>query len=599
MRPRTSGHYIGANEATSIPTRHVILDTEALTAKGSRFEVQQWRLGVAAFARWRDGGWKEVQQRRYDTPADLWAEVDAACRDGKRTVVWAHNLSYDLRIGQALKWLRGLGWELDDIRLSRQGTWARWRKGRSTLQAVDSYSVWPTSLEKIGALFGMSKLDLPEGDDREAWYARCERDVDILTTAVLSYLDWLRDDDLGNWQITGASQAWSTWRHRFLTEKILVADDWKARDAEQAAMWTGRAEAWRHGKDAKATVFEWDISNAYPRICRGVDLPVRQTSVSRGLGIDRLVKYSSRWAILAEVEVSTDAPVVPATMGDYIVWPVGCFSSTLWDPELRLLQEAGARVRVGRVWLYQRKPALQDWAVWILGELEKPDSVVPAWRKVILKHWSRVLIGRFAMRYTEWQPFAETDRDDLALWQNIDLRDDSRYSLMQVGTEIRRSTDEKYGRDAVPAITGYVMSECRARLWRTIRAVGEGHVFYMDTDSLLVDADGDAALSAYAQAHPEIGWRRKGEHKGYDIIGTRKIMLGSQVRVAGVPKGARLVGDWRFRGEVWDGLGESVRRGEADAVRVTERDFRVLRGDRRRRRRDDGSMVPYVLGGES
>lgn len=597
--PPGAGHYVRRNESTRLPRRHVILDTEARTTPAPKGEIQTWRCGVAAFAELRESGEWSTAVRAFDGPGSLWSLVDSFCKPNGRTVLWAHNLSYDLRTARALPALHGLGWDLQDIRLARQGTWARWRRDKRTLVAVDSFGVWPVGLETLGASMGLGKPPLPAGDDPLEWLARCEADVRILTQAVLSYLDWLREADMGSWQMTGAGQAYAAFRHKFLSHDMLVADDMGARKAERRAMWTGRAEAWRWGSNEKEKVYDYDWHCSYARIARDVGLPVRQVSVSRGLSLDYLLRLANRQAILAEVEVTTDQPVAPTEADGRIVWPVGTYRTTLWDPELRLLQEVGAKVRVGRIWLYRRAPALQEWATWILGELAHPASGLPGWRRLVLKHWSRALIGRFAMQYTTWEPYATSEQDDIGLWGGHDLDTDAPFELMQVGRDIRQRSGEQEGRDSIPAITGYVMAEARRRLWTAAQVVGPDEVYYMDTDSLLVSTAGHRRLSEL-RGHPDLdGLRLKRRFTGWQIAGPRKLVLGGEPRIAGVPKRAVQTGPWRFEGEVWRGLSESIRLGEVDAVRVTSRTFRVLQEDHRRVRRPDGRTGPVRLEGES
>lgn len=364
-------------------------------------------------------------------------------------------------------------------------------------------------------------------------------------------------------------------------------------------MWTGRAEAWRYGSNERERVYDYDWHCSYARIARDCELPVRQTSISRGLALPYLLKLAKRQAILAEVEVTTNVPVVPTEQDSRILWPVGTFHTTLWDPELALLAESGARVRVGRVWLYRKCPVLHEWARWILARLDDPVELVPPWLRLILKHWSRALIGRFAMQYTTWEPFATSEQDDIGLWSGHDVDTGDLFELMQVGTEVRQRSGATEGRDSVPAITGYVMSEARRRLWTAAQLVGPEDVYYMDTDSLLVNRAGHERL-AKLQDHPDLdGLRLKRRYTGWRIAGPRKLILGDEQRIAGVPKRATQTGPWRFEGEVWRGLSESIRVGELDAVRVTSRTFRVLQEDTRRVRRPDGRTVPVRVEGES
>lgn len=589
-------HYIRPNDTSRIPRRHVIIDTEARIQKAGKTSVQEWLCGAASFCtRKADGEWR-VSYQTYTTPSDLWDEIASFTVSRERTVVWTHNAAYDIRVSQAIPQLQGMDFELKDIRLSQHGAWGKWMRNRGSLVVVDSLAVWNVPLETLARAFDTQPLTYPKSDDPAAWQAKCLRDVEILTTAVTSYIGWLIDADMGSWQVTGAGQAWSAWRHKHYTHKVLVADDLDARSAVRTAAWAGRTEAWTYGTDQTATVYDLDFQNAYPRIAAEVSVPVRQYGKAQVSTLGGLLKLAGRFAVLAEVEVTTDQPVVPTQRGQHIVWPVGTFTTTLWDPELRLLQDVGATVRVVQTWLYKKAPALRQWATWILGELHKPDDEVPRWLKLVLKHWSRALIGRFAMRYKAWTEFGECSQPDVRMISGYDIDEEAPFTYLQVGTRILELGEEVDGRDSVPEITGYIMSEGRARLWASAMLIGEENIHYMDTDSILCTAEGYRRAQMHKDRPELSGLRLKRKFRGYSIAGPRQMIVGGEAKIAGVPKHSRRVDEWTFEGEVWRGLDESIRHGELTSVKVTSRTFRVMKTDTRRQRNGQGRTIPFEVG---
>lgn len=595
MKPY-GGHYIRKNEVSRIPRRHVIFDTESVTQRQGGSDIESWRYGVASYCDYTDRGTWRITTHGYSDPAQLWADISAFTRPKKRTVVWAHNVSFDLRISDGLRVLANTDWTLGDIRLSSQGTWAKWRRNEATLIAVDSVSVWPCSLDQLAQALGREKYAYPETDDLEAWQAKCFRDVDVLRDAVIRYLDWLRHEDMGTWQMTGAGQSWGAWRHKHYTHKILVADDLDAREAERRAMWTGRAEAWIHGTDETAPIYDLDFTNAYAQIVREIDLPVRQYAMAQVQTLNGLLQLAKNYCVLAEIEVTTDTPVVPTEHDGHILWPVGTFNSTLWDPEIRLLAEHNSECRIGRVWLYKKAPALRQWAEWILELLHSDEETCPAWLKIVLKHWSRTLIGRFAMRYQSWEDFAQAPTDDLRIMNGYDRDEDAPFRLLQVGKQVKMMGEESESMNAVPAITGYVMSEARRRLWDVSQRIGPESVYYIDTDSLIVGSRGYHRYRALADRPEMAGLRVKRRFRGYSIAGPRQIIIGGEPRIAGLPKGSKRIGEWQFQGHVWRGLDEAIKHGEADKVRITSRTFRIMKLDRRRRGLPDGTTEPLRIG---
>lgn len=591
----TPDHWIRPNEASQVPTRFIFLDTEARTESTANGEKQYWRCAVANFVHWTSRGNIKQEYREYDTPEQLWSDIDGHTRDGARTVLYAHNLPYDMRIARLLVGLPATGYRLECIRLDNRGSWSRWRKAKATLLLCDTASIFPTSVATLALLMCTKKVTLPEDDNREAWLSRCRRDVEIISSAMVEYLTWLRTGAAGNWQMTGSSQSWSHWRHCHYTDKILIHHDEDAIAAERRALWTGRAENWRWGKDNNDAVYEYDFQNAYPRVASDVAVPTRLVGSSSRVGPSALRKLWQRYAVLAQVEVDVRDPCVPAKVGDGIGWPVGSFTTTLWDPELRLLEQHGQISRVDRVWLYEKAPALKDWADWVMHGIHSEDVREYRWLPVVLKHWSRALIGRFAMRYQSWDFFGQAPDERVQIGTLVDRETGVVTDTMQIGRDFYTLGPFEEANNSCPQITGYIMSESRAKLWRVIQKIGAEHVYYMDTDSLVVDFSGDAAIRREAASRDFAGLVLKGTHRGWEIYGPRSAIFGGAEKFAGMPRFSHRISGDEWLGEVWSGLEHSIKQGEFDHVTITKRRFTVRWNDKRRIRLPDGTTAPHRL----
>lgn len=588
-------HYIRKNEAARIPDRFIVLDAEAHREKDGKGEIQTWALACASYLLWNKSGTMTQTDCRYDTPISLWESVSLFTRPKRRTVLYAHNLNYDLRITEALSQLPILGWALQDMRLDGRGSWSRWTRNHATLLLCDSASIFPVKLEQLATTLGMTKLPLPVSSQREKLFARCERDVAILSAAISTYVEWLRTGIAGNWQMTGAGQSWAHFRHSHMSHPILIHNDEAARTAERVAMHTGRAEAWQWGKRDRERLWEYDWSNSYPRIARDVDLPASLFGTVPNPSFARTMDLAKRYCVLADVTVSTPSACVPASHSERILWPTGQFRTVLWDPELALLEREAATVTVHKVWLYKKAPVLKEWAQWILSQLGKIDDSCPSWLKLILKHWSRALIGRFGMQYKQWENFATASTSRIYCSELYDPDTGDKSQLLQVGTDVFTLGSLTETNDACPQITGYIMSEARAKLWRTVSQVGHDNVYYMDTDSMVVNHSGHYAISQHKGKGDFDGLRTKGSYRSCHIYGPRSAIFDSHPTVAGMPKNAINTGDHKWSGEVWQSIGESIKHGESGSVRTSYRGFTMRYNINRRAFLDSGGTAPYSL----
>lgn len=591
----TPAHYIKGNSAARVPDRMICLDTEAKRVTVANGEDQTWSLGVASYTHWTKAGNRPTEYVQYETPFDLWRDIHAFTRAKRRTVLYAHNVGYDVRISQAMRYLPEYGWTLTDARVEDRGAWFKWKLGTRTLILADSYSIFNVALDRVGDAIGVNKLPLPDCDDRVALFERCFRDVEVLTMAMLEYMEWLRTGECGNWQITGAGQSWAHWRHSFYTHKVLVHDNAEALEAEREAMHTGRCEAWRWGEHTSERVYEYDYSNAYPRIARDIEVPTKLKGAIINPTAEGIIRISSRYAVLAEVTVTIGTPVIPAKWAQRYVWPVGRFRTVLWDNEIRTALRFGASIAVSHAWAYRKEPALRDWGEWIISQIHDTSGEVPEWKKLVLKNWSRTLIGRFAMKYRTWDSIGQSPESKVWVSDYRDNDTNESGKLMQIGHDVMMQSGENDGPDYCPQITGYIMAEARCKLWNAIQLANASEVLYMDTDSLLVTARGQANLEANRDQRVLDGFNLKNTSHGYRIYGPRAIILDRYKKVAGLPRQSIEIGNHQWAGQTWESVRQAIVGGEDTTVRIRSRSFHLVPNSTRRHLRSDGSTVPYVL----
>lgn len=598
MRSDRVTHWLPANEANRFPRRIVTFDTETRATISARKERHRFRLAVATADRIDKLTLEPDRTEQCETtdPETLWRFVDGWTRANGRTVVFAHNLGFDLRTSGGLEILPELGWQLSAISLDNYRCWARWKKGSRGLTMVDTASFYPVSLARIATAIGKRKHRLPDQSEPDGeWFKRCRKDVEITRAAVLQLLQWLEGNDMGSFRNTGPAQAEAAYRHRFMPRKaMLVHDHSPAIDAERKSSYTGRAEAWRHGLQP-GWLYEWDYRLAYAHLVRRLPVPTRLVGHKYDCPPGWLDKATAQYTVLADVDVDTPTEVVPTNDEGRIVWPTGRFRSTLWDRELQLLELEGGSYKIRTAWLYERAPALRDWAEWIIGSLDHPTEQVDRLQQLMLKSWSRSLIGRFGLRYPTMTEIATSPRADLQhLPYYDDVTGETRYQL-QIGHQILEQAGAEEGRNSMPAVMAYVMSAGRVQLWATMRAAGLYNVAYVDTDSILVDQQGHDRLQSRLGAGRGDGLRYKRRMRGVEILGPRMVVTSDDTKIAGLSKNATRTGHRSWEAEYWESAKTAVGHGRASEVVVEKRTFRIKADDRRRRHLADGRTGPYNL----
>lgn len=592
-------HWIRGNAQERIPHRWIVADTESHRVKLE--DGEQLRFALACGARWRDDlpTGDRLERADFWEPAKFWAWVTEWCWTHGRTVLWFHNAGHDLGQLDAFRLLPQMGYELDWCNMDRDVSVVHWRGPRGSLVIADTYTWLPKSLDELSGLVGLGKTALPGKDDPvETWLARCRTDTEITRRLVLALLDFVRTEHLGNWQPSGAGMGHTAWRHRFMNHKVLVHDDADAIDAERHAMHAGRAEAWWHGRASGGPFTEWDMHMSYCRIAAECDLPaklwdhdVAPSWKVHQFGLDH-------WRTLARVNVCTQVPVVPARIDGRITWPVGQFETVLWDTELDLIRENGGAYQVLEQWRYTSKPVLADWAKWSMDICARTDATVSPIAQTWVKHQSRAVIGRMALRTPTWEHFGDNWLEGHTGISLITGRDGETRRLMHVGTRVMAETGRTEASNAVPQITSYVMAVARTRLWRACQVAGLDHVLHVDTDSLIADKVGTARLEAAAGSGLPGAWRPKATWRAIEITGPRHYAAPGRKLVPGVPRRAVEQPDGSFEGEVWDSLARSLTEAPGEAGRIRRRTWHPKRADYRRpyQGEENGPALPIRTG---
>lgn len=598
QRPRQN-HWIRHNHQNRIPARWVAFDTEAKRDASKTGEIQTWRLGCAV--RWRSDlkNGDAAEWSRNTTPENLWEWVTDFCRPKTRTVVWACNLGYDVRIAAAMDILPRLGWHLDWCNLGSQVSTMTWRSERGTLTFADITSWLPMSLEKIGELVGIPKMKMPNSNSsQKAWWEYCENDVRILYTAASQLIEFVRSEDLGNWQPTGAGMAFATWRHKFLKHSILVHNNEDALKAERKAMHTGRAEAWRHGRLIGDQWTEVDLRQAYVHIARDTELPTKLKWHEGALTLAQYRNLCRRFRVLARVHVQTTVPSVPVYSQGRTIWPVGSFDTWLWDCECDSAIASADSVKISEAYVYTKAPVLSEWARWVLEVQERADGHVPDTVRRYVKHSGRTLIGRIALRTAQWAVWGTNPEGEAGISYVVDSETGVVNRLMHVGDRTMIEEARIEGQDSLPQITGYITARCRVLLWEAMGVAGYDNIAHVDTDSLLVNAAGLGNLRRHFGDSFDAVWQPKGTYRHLTVYGPRNYRADGVRKLAGIPGGAKETSANRFDGVTWSSIAGDMANGDTSSVTITNKSWQMNIKDPRRNKAPGGRTrtIPKVLG---
>lgn len=594
-------HYLKPAGRCYTPAAVIFLDTETREDQRQQLEVHTLRLWEAKLIRRRDRRRPGETQTRTGTDClSVSAAIDTWASYGDSTWLYAHNVGFDLTVTNLAYYLGQLGWVLSSrFAVGGESMWAVFHKGRRdvevterrggrkvtrqrvkwahTLTIADSASLFPGPLARLGPMVGIDKPPLPDGDDSDAaWAARCHADVEIMAAAVLTLMDWWDAGEFGQWTVTGAGQAWQTYKRTLTPRQVVIDHDPQILEIERAAVYGGRRDVFRVGQLPPGRYAEIDFEAAYPTVAASCPLPAK--AACRISDQHRRMAMRGRVPIgmLAEVTIDTDVPRWPVRIAGRVFYPVGRFRTVLAAPDIQAAADVHALAAVHDGWLFTMTGHLRPWARQVLGWIRAAGSLIPDVVRVWAKLASRAVIGKFAQRGWSTIPFVGPPCDGWSVEQTSDLHTGMRGVITGVNGDYWLSWADQRGEHERPAVLAFVEAHVRARLGAIIAGPYGGGIMQCDTDGVMVSHTIIGQLAAAAgprwvhgrqlpagtseviatwneQAWPLV-IREKTQFARAVVHGPQHVVLDGKPRFAGVPRGAWQVDGTLWMARLWPGI---------------------------------------------
>jgi hypothetical protein len=595
-RRPASVHWLRENQQERSPRRVLIVDTETTPASVDNPDQHHLRLWCARLVRRRGVDPRKPRHEDYagltaDELADL---VTSLARADHTLWLLTHNLNFDLAVTALPVLLTERGWRITEGALTTDDPWCRLARGSRRLAIADSWSYLPQSLEAIGKLIGLRKLQLPDWrDDDAAWLARCRRDVEITARAVMQLLDWWDAGHYGNWSITGPSTGWSSYRHRRPAPRVLVDPDPEARALEARAVTGGRRGVRWIGRQPVGLYADLDLTTAHLVAMSERLLPMRRLRSFASLGLDHHALRSNVLDVLAECEVEVAAPRYPWDSGHGIFYPVGRFRTVLAGPEVRDALARGELRSIGAGYSYVLGNHMQGWARWLATLLDDTNRDVPPAARLAAKHWSRCVPGKWAGHRSEVIRRVPDPRPGWQVERGFLAAEGRPADFLRIGGELWTIARDEWADDAFPAILAWIQSWTRLAVNRLGDRLGSA-ALTVNTDGLVVNVDqvrdGDGAplgqlrtsalgklraldglCQAWAPLVAPFQVRIKGAANQVTVISPQHLILDGEKRLAGIPHRATVLADGQYRFTQWPRLRVQLQREAPPGYRTVRR----------------------------
>ena len=589
---------------------------------------------------------KEIDnpRRRYEFIRTFWREVDRFTTERQPTYMFAHNAKYDTQVMACVPELVKLGYyvkgfndanpmilELEKVReyIDAEGLP---QIAKKSITIYSSTNYFQSSLAALAKSFNMEKLDFdhdkvidlkdPKFWDEAITYAKM--DVAILETAMLSLIDFIKREKLGDFKGTIASQAFTAFRRKFMHSKIYIHNHKGALDVERRAYAGGRNEAFTIGPVPVDFLYYLDINSMYPHVMKSERFPTELVSFwQRGSveQLDNLINHQG-YLVCADCYIETDIPIFHKK-ADRLIFPTGKFWTSLSTPEIIEGLKRGLITHVKNIAIYKGEEIFASFVEYFytarLEAKKKGDKVHDLLYKIIMNS----LYGKTGQKKIKRSVVCHDDGTEVEV--DPDIVD---YDIHYVATSQRRVTEtyKTFGgriylesidpediesENSFPAIAAHVTAHARMLLFSYIEAAGLEHTHYCDTDSVFVDQHGYEKLEAMDMIDPDRLGALKIEDKIWDfnIRGCKDYKYkykdkdgnAHQVdKTKGVSKGSTFVGLDENGHEMW-----ASTRWNGYTTRFKEGDFStyynnvIIKTLRREYKKgtigEDGRVTPFAI----
>lgn len=590
-------HCLQAEKTLAMPRHIIFVDTETKPKELDDGGIEQvFKLGWAVYYQKAYGKHLEkMAWEGFDNVATFWQFVDTHCQRKRKLWIIARNLVFDFTVLKGWRYLREAGYKLKFFH--SKGTTAIISvrcKGKSIL-FVDSLNWFRESLAKTGERIGLPKLSIDFKTCTDEYLSiYCRRDVEIELENFKGFIRFLEGNNISRLCYTIGSTAMAAYLFGHYHNKIYIHNNEQAINLERASYRGGRVECFYIGDKQNDNYYVLDVNSLYPYVMSTNLYPVKYKQMVRH--IERKVFFSalSDKAVIAKVLIDTDEPAY-AIRRERTIFPVGKFWAVLTTPELKYAATREHIIQVDSAVIYEQADLFSGYVKRFYALRQDCKSAGVSQYEHICKLLLNTLYGKFGQKAEQWQKIGdcpdEPDRVELCFVEGEHRTRQIRYLL----GEIFELNGYEECFNSFPAIASHVTAYARLYLWSLIKQTGIEHVFYCDTDSLIVDEVGLWNLENKMD-ETALGMLKLEETgRSLSIRGLKDYTTSTKTVIKGIRRNAVKQQENVYEQEKWPSFRGMLRSGDVNTYRV-DTVIKVL--DRKYTKgivATDGKVVPFVF----
>lgn len=562
MRGKPKARKLPKNKETRHPQLWCFVDTETIPVKvDDNKTVHKFRLGVAIFVRFRsDVSTPKITVCNFSDRKTFWDKVNSFVK-GKNTIhIIAHNALFDMVVLRFEQYLMTMGFECRFIFEQGVTFISKWRNNDRGIMILDNSNWFAGKLEKWGDKLNVPKMGMPKFDASEKdWFTYCFRDTEILYKLQLWLIDFIKNNDLGNWKYTLAGLSFNAYRHRFMSHPIYIPEETRETYLARQAYKGGRTECFYSGNFSKGPYYKLDINSMYPYVMKVNEYPTNVEGYVRNPSIESVKKGLVNYCAIAKVKVNVTEPFYPIRYNDRTAYPIGKFTCYLSTPEIAIGIDRGWIESIKEIAWYRKRNIFRAFVDFFYTErmrwAEKGDEL----RSFMFKIFLNSLYGKFGQRKYDDKVIGFQEPHTYEPSYYYDSITGKRGMVRQMGANIILSTVGGEGYNSFCAIASHVTAYARIYLYSLIIKAGRNNVWYCDTDSIITNRNGLLNVDNVIDKRQLGALKIEGIADEIEIISPKHYKFGDDITLKGVSKNAKRTSDGGYIQEIWPGLNKILK----------------------------------------
>jgi len=479
-------------KSLAMPRHIVFVDTETKPVELPDGRIKQiLKLGVCCYHTKRhDRHIQKTVWKDFRAAYEFWDFIFERCQSQQKLWIVARSLAFDFTVLKGWKYLREAGYKLKFFHCKGSTVIISVRNKKKSILFADSLNWFRETLKQTGERIGLPKLeiDFKTCTDSEL-LTYCYRDVEIELENFKLFMEFLESNTVSRLCYTLGSTAMSAYLFNHYHKKIYIHNNKEAIDLERASYRGGRVECFYIGDRKNDLSYVVDVNSLYAFVMSANLYPCKYERIFHSITSGNLRSCLKTQSATARVLINTNEPIY-AIRRERTIFPVGRFWAVLTTPELKYAFSQGHIEQVGDCVIYKQADIFSSFVKRMYALRLKCKATGQGNYQVFCKYLLNSLYGKFGQKAEQWKKIGdcpdEPDRVELLFVQGEHRTKQIRYLLGEIFELI--GYEESF--NSFPAISSHVTAYGRLYLWELVKQAGFGHVFYCDTDSLIVDKVG-------------------------------------------------------------------------------------------------------------